>query len=163
MSSASKVACALSFKALEAMDVIAAVASVASILSLLGESLNGTKKLRDFFLDVSSASTTITSFLGDIDSLLQAMQSIRELLEKLPEDSMKDQIVSLRIQLQNYTQAVSRWLATAKALRPACDKAMKAWFKKSWVALNIKSINKMRTELDRYRQVFALKLSILGR
>ena len=147
------------------MEVVAAAASVAGILSLVGESLDGTRKLRDFFSDVLSAPTTVSSCLRDIDSLRQVIQSIKDLVEKLPPDFTNEPVVmvAIQIQLKDCTADVSHWLKTAKALRPASDAGKKSWMKKLWVALNIKSVNEIRRELERHRQALTLSLSILGR
>ena len=148
---------------LDTMEVVAAVASVAGILNLLGESLDGTRKLRNFFCDMSSASSTIASLLQDIDLLLQAIQSVRDLVEKLPREFPRAPIASLRSQVKNYTKDVSRWLETAEALHPASDNGMKTWLKKLLVAVHSKSVNQMMGELDRHIQAFSLSLSIIGR
>ena len=145
------------------MEVVAAAASVAGILGFLGESLDGTKKLRNFFIEISVASTVIDQFLKDIDSLLQAMHSIKSLVEKLPSDFWNDVVASLQMQLKDYTKDVSLWLQVATALRPDLEKGAKSWMRKTWVALNSKSVNDMRKELDRHKQAFTLSLSILGR
>ena len=145
------------------MEAVAVAASIAGIVSLLGESLKGTKKLRDFFSDMSSASRIMSQILGDIDSLLSSIQSIKELCGKLPQDFEDTHVILLQVQLGDYEYDVCRWLTIASTLRPASEKGMKAWLKKSWVAVNMKCVNEMAKELARYKQTFILNLSILGR
>lgn len=146
-----------------AMEVVAAIASVAGILSLLGESLDGTRKLRDFFSDFSSASTTIAKILHDIQSLDRAISNIKNLVKKLPLDFKGTLHGSLQVQLEDYMKDVCRWLNTAKMLSPASATGMKLWLKKLRIAVNIKSVNEIKLELGRHQQAFNLSLSILGR
>jgi len=145
------------------MEVVAGVASVAGILSLLGQSLNGTRKLRDFFVDVSSASTSITNLLEDINSLLQAIESIKDLIEKSCSKFKDSTVELLRVRLEEYTKDICRWFKTAKALHLPSGNRTKIWLKKLWIAVNIKSVNEIRIELERHRQTITLSLSILGR
>ena len=145
------------------MEAVAAVASIAGILSLIGESHNGTVKLRGFFSDMKSASATISEFLRDIDSLLQAIYSIRELIEKLPPDIMSTPVTSLQRQLLEYIGDVPRWLKTVRKYGPASGLGFDSWVKKAWVAFDINYFKEIRTELYRHKQDFVLRFSILGR
>lgn len=110
--------------------IVAAVSSVAGILSLLGENLHGIMKLRDFFSDMTSASRTIARFLYDIDSLIQTIQAVNDLVARLPEDCKDSYILDLHIQLENYSKDVSRWVTISARLRPDSDVGLKMWFKK---------------------------------
>lgn len=110
--------------------IVTAVSSVAGILSLLGENLHGTMKLRDFFSDMTSASRTIARFLYDIDSLIQTIQAVNDLVARLPEDCKDSYILDLHIQLENYSKDVSRWVTISARLRPDSDVGLKMWFKK---------------------------------
>ena len=145
------------------MEVVAAVASVAGILSLLGETLDGTRKLGDFFSEFSSASTTITKIVRDIRSLDQVISEIAELVGKLPPESKSTLQGSLHPQLQGYMKDVSRWLETAQDLLPASESGMKLWMKKLRIAVNIKCVNEIKGEMGKYKQDFSLSLSVLGR
>ena len=147
------------------MEVVAAVASVAGILSLLGESLDGTKKLRWFFSDMKSAPIIISDCLNDIDSLLTTIHFIREVITRLPLDVKDDPIARLQTQLKEYVTNIPRWLKTLRTHHPASDSGLNSWVwvKKVWVALDINSVKEIRTELCRHKQDLVLNLSILGR
>jgi len=99
------------------MEVVGGVASIAGILSLVGESLNGSRKLRNLFVDVSSASTSVAVLLGDIDSLSQAIESIKDPIEESFSELKNSTVVLLRVRLENYTNEICQWFKTAKALR----------------------------------------------
>lgn len=145
------------------MEVVAAISSIAGLLTLLGESIGGTRKLLDFVFDISSASSTVQNFISDINSFLQNLQAVYELVEKLPEDFTSSQIATLHGQLTTYNKDIGLWLNTAKALRPASEVGAKAWFKKFWIAASIKPLGDVRDELDRHNQAVSLSLALLGR
>lgn len=145
------------------MEVVAAASSVAGILSLLSQSINGATKLRDVFSNIYLASGTISRFLHDIDSLLQALQGAKDIVEKLPTDFGGSQATSLVIQLEYCTKDVYRLLETASSLRPASEVGAKAWFKKFWIAVNKNSLIDAREELERHKLAINLSLTVLGR
>ena len=145
------------------MEVVAAISSVAGILSLLGETLDKTRKLRDFFLDVSSASITVSNFLSTINWLLHVIDSIKRLVEKLPRNFCGFEVVDLEIQLEDYTEDVLRWLKSAKALRLTLTSGLKMWLERTRIGINIKTVEGMRKEADRHIQAFNLQLSLIGR
>lgn len=145
------------------MEIVAAVSSVAGLLSLLGESIGGTRKLLDFVFDNSSASSTVHNFISDINLFLQNLQAVSEIVGRLPEDFTSSQIASLHGQLEVYSKDVRLWLNTAKALRPASEVGVKAWFKKFWIAASIKPLSDVREELDGHNQAISLSLALLGR
>ena len=144
------------------MEAIAAISSIAGILSLLCQAIENTTKLRDFLSEASSASETAGQLLNDIDSLLQTLDAVNGLVKLLPLEFQNSNIVSLQLRIEAYTRDVFDWFKVAKDIRPAQNGA-KAWFKKLWIATNIKSIKEIRVELDRHKENISLDLTILGR
>ena len=145
------------------MEVVAAVSSVVSIVSLLSQCIGSTKALRDFFADVSSASTIVKTFLRDVESLLQSLQAVNDLLVKLPSDIGGLQVLRLRIDLEDYLKDATRWAKTAKVLQPASLSGAKAYFKKFSIAVKSKYVKDIWEELERYKSAISLSLVILGR
>ena len=144
------------------MEAIAAISGIAGILSLLAQAIDSTTKLRDFLSEVSSASETAGQLLHDLDSLLQTLDAVTSLVKLLPLEFRNSNVVSLHLRVQAYTKDVFNWFKVAKDIRPAEDET-KAWFKKFWIATNIKSVREIRNELDRHKQTIVLDLTILGR
>ena len=144
------------------MEAIAAISGIAGILTLLAQAIDSTTKLRDFLSEVSSASETAGQLLHDLDSLLQTLDAVTSLVKLLPQESKNSNVVSLHLRVQAYTRDVFNWLKVAKDIRPA-QGGTKAWFKKVWIATNIKSVREIRDELDRHKQTIILDLTIIGR
>ena len=80
----------------------------------------------------------------------------------LPLEFKNSNVVSLHLRVEAYTKDVFNWFKVAKDIRPAQNGA-KAWFKKLWIATNIKSFREIRDESDRHKQTISLDLTILGR
>ncbi|KAK0517555.1 hypothetical protein JMJ35_000710 [Cladonia borealis] len=144
------------------MEAIAAISSIAGILSLLCQAIDNTTKLRDFLSEASSASETAGQLLHDLDSLLQTLDTVNSLVKLLPPEFKNSNIVSLHLRIEAYTKDVFDWFKVAKDIRPAQNGA-KAWFKKLWIATNIKSVREIRVEIDRHKETISLDLTILGR
>ena len=145
------------------MEAIAAASSVAGILSLLGQSIDGVSKLRAFFLNVSNASRNVSLFLYDINCLLEALHTGKQLVDRLPEDFKDGQITALQIQLDFCTTDVHRLLGSASSLRPASEVGAKAWLKKFFNAVNRDVLRNAREDLGRHTQAIELSLTVLGR
>lgn len=145
------------------MEIVAAASSVVGMLSLAGQSIDGALKLRELFLNISRASSTTGRFLHDINSLLQALQSAKDVLEDLPMGFCGSQVTSLRIELQYCNNDLYRFLSIASSLRPASDVGAKAWFQRFWVAINKNLLVDVREELERHKQAINLSLVVLGR
>lgn len=145
------------------MEIVAAAASVAGILSLVAQSIDGASRLRDLFSNIPRAGSAVDRFLHDIDCLLQALQSAKDLLGELPAGFCGSQVTSLRIELQYCTKDVHRLLDIASSLRPASDVGAKAWLQRFWVAVNKNLLVDARDELERHKQAINLSLVVLGR
>ena len=100
--------------------------------------------------------------MHDLDSLLQTLDAVTSLVKLLPQEFKNSNVVSLHLRIQAYTRDVFNWFKVAKDIRPAQD-GTKAWFKKVWIATNIKSVREIRDELDRDKQTIILDLTIIGR
>ena len=107
------------------METLAAAASIAGILSLVGQSIEGVKKLKDFYSRLSSTSQTVNQFLYDINTLFQTLQNIESLLSKWTPEKKDVNIISLSIQLEKCSKDTGVWLGTASRMRRATDKAAK--------------------------------------
>ena len=145
------------------MEAIAAASSIAGLVSLLGQSIDGVSKLRNFLLNLSSASRNVSLFLYDINCLLEALHAAKLLVEKLPEDFKDSQITALQIQLDFCTKDVHRLLESAGSLRPASEIGAKVWIKRFWNAINKDVLRNAREDLERHRQAIKLSLTVLGR
>lgn len=145
------------------MEGVAAAASVTAILALAGQSIDGIKKLRDFFSDIGSASKTVDIFLHDINGLLEILQHVADLLAKIPEGHTGSNVASLHIELEDCSNDVFGWLEIARGLRPGSDKGGKMWFKSFWLAVNKNSVQDIRKEMGRHRRAIGLGLSVIGR
>ena len=145
------------------MEVVAAVSSVISIISLLSQCIGSTKALRDFFANVSSASTIVKTFLHEVESLIRYLQDVNDLLLKLPSDIDCLQVLRLRFDLEDYLKDATRWAKLAKVLQPASRSGAKAYFKKFSIAVKSQSVKDIWEELERYKSAISLSLVILGR
>jgi hypothetical protein len=65
------------------MEAIAAVSNVASIISLAVNAVNGTITLRGFFKDYASASKSVDRFLCELNSLIQTLKDVTDIVLKL--------------------------------------------------------------------------------
>ena len=145
------------------METLAATASIAGILSLVGQSIEGLKKLKDFYSLLSSASRTVYRFLHDINTLLKTLQNIENLLSMWPPEKKDVNITSLSIQLEECSKNIGIWLETASRMRLATDKGGKAWFKRFWVAVNDDAVKDIKLEIDRHRHALNISLAVIGR
>lgn len=145
------------------MEVIAALSGVAGIVSLLSQCIGNTKALRDFFADVSSASTVVRYCLRDIESLLHSFQAVNHLILKLPPHIRSPHVLRLRTDLEEYDKDATRWFKTAKALQPASSSGAKSYFKNFAIAIKLKSVKDIREELERYKNSISVNLAVLGR
>ena len=145
------------------MESLAVAASIAGILSLAGQSIEGVRKLKDFYSRLSFASRTVDRFLYDINTLLQTLESIERLLSKWPLEKEDVNITSLSIQVEECFKDITTWLETASRMRRGTDKGGKAWFKRFWVAVNDSTVKDIISEITRHRLALNVSLAIIGR
>ena len=145
------------------MEAVAAAASIAGIITVVGQSIDGLIKFSDFFSDIASASKTISRLLNDINSLIQVLEDIGNVLEQAQARPRNQNFASLDIKLEDCAKDVQIWLATAKLLRPGSDSGGKAWLKKFRLAVNNTAIQTIREEIGRHRQTLCLSLAVFGR
>ena len=145
------------------MEVVAAAASVAGIITLVFQSIDGLTRFKELFADASSASRTINRLLGDINSLIQTLENVRDVLEQFEAQKKEKNFASLDIKLADCSRDVHVWIATAKILRPSAEHGGKAWLKKFRLAVNSNGIQTIRDEIGRHRQALCLSLTVLGR
>ena len=145
------------------MEAVAAAASVAGIITLVFQSIDGLAKFRELFADVSSASKTISGLLSDINSLIQVLEEVRDVLEQVEAQKTNQNFASLDVKLADCSKDIHVWLSTAKILRPPSEQGGKAWLQKFRLAVNKKAVQTIRHEIGRHRQIITLSLSVLGR
>lgn len=145
------------------MEAVAAAASIAGIITVVGQSIDGLIKFSDFFSDISSASKTISRLLNDINSLIQVLENIGNVLEHARARRKNQNFASLDIKLEDCAKDVQIWLATARLLRPGSDSGGKAWLRKFRLAVNNTAIQTIREEIGRHRQTLCLSLAVFGR
>jgi hypothetical protein len=149
------------------MEVIASVASVGGIVSLAGQTLTGITTLRDFFTNWSSASKTIERFLRELNTLILAVEHVKELAtstnEALGRASSSSILASLRIQVEDCSNDVYRWLEIARRYQPDANSGAKASFKKFLVALNKQGLTDIFTAISAHKESLVLKMSVVGR
>lgn len=145
------------------MEAVAAAASIAGILTVVGQSIDGLTKFGDFFSDISSASKTISRLLKDINSLIQVLEYISDVLERARAQKQRQNFASLDIKIGDCAKDVQTWLATARLLRPGSDSGGKAWLRKFRLAVNNTAIQTIRDEIGRHNQTLCLSLAVFGR
>ena len=145
------------------MEAVAAAASIAGIVTLVFHSIDGLIKFKDLFADVSSASRTITRLLKDIDSLIQTLENVRDVLEQFEAQKKEKNFASLDLKVADCSRDVHVWIATARIIRPADEHGGKAWLKRFRLVVNSNAIETIREEIGRHRQALCLSLAVLGR
>ena len=145
------------------MEAVAAAASIAGIVTVVGQSIDGLIKFSDFFSDLSSAPKTITQLLDDINSLIQVLRNIGDLLEQAEARRPDQNFALLDVKLEDCAKDVQVWLATARVLRPASNSGGKAWLKKFRLAVNNTAIQTIREEIGKHNQTLCLSLAVFGR
>lgn len=145
------------------MEAVAAASSIAGIVTVVGQSIDGLIKFSDFFSDISSASKTISRLLDDINSLIQVLENIGDVLEKARARPRDQNFASLDIKLEDCAKDVQIWLATARLLRPGSESGGRAWLRKFRLAVNNIAIQNIREEIGKHRQTLCLSLAVFGR
>ncbi len=145
------------------MEAVAAAASIAGIITVVGQSIDGLIKFSDFFSDISSASKTISRLLADINSLIQVLEDIGDVLERAQARRREKNLAALDIKLADCAKDVQVWLATARLLRPSSDSGGKALLRKFRLAVNNTAIQTIREEIGRHKQTLCLSLAVFGR
>ena len=145
------------------MEAVAAAASIAGIITVVGQSIDGLIKFSDFFSDISSASKTIGRLLADINSLIQVLEDIGDVLERAQARRRDKNLAALDIKLADCAKDVQVWLATARLLRPSSDSGGKALLRKFRLAVNNTAIQTIREEIGRHKQTLCLSLAVFGR
>ena len=145
------------------MEAVAAVASIAGIITLVGQSIDGLIRFREFFSDISSASKTVSRLLADVNSLIQILRNVGDVLHRVEARRNDQNFASLDIKLEDCTKDVKIWLETAKALRPGSETGGRALMKKFRLAVKNEAVVKIREEIGRHRQALCLSLAVFGR
>lgn len=145
------------------MEGVAAAASIAGILALVGQTIDGLEKLKEFYAKLATASRTVDRFLQEINSLLRALNGIEEILAKLPDGKADIHAASLRVQVEACSTDTFDWLKKAQELRPSTNKGGKAWFKSFWIVAGKDKVDDIRTELSRHRHALNTSLALIGR
>ena len=149
------------------MDAVAAVSSIAGILSLVGQALNGIVTLRGFYQDCSAASQSIQRFLKRLNELIQILEDVKELMSKLEQSSSKavsdNVLASLRIQIEDCSNDVYKWLDTARISMDGSSTGTKATFKRFLFALEKRKIVDIYGEIAIHKDNIVTKLSFIGR
>ena len=145
------------------MESAAAAASVAGILALVGQTIDGLEKLKEFHARLTTASKTVDNFLQDIKSLLQALHGIEEILADWPGEKANVHTASLRVQVEACSKDTFDWLKKAQELRVGTNKGGKAWFKKFWIATSKNKVKDIRLEISRHRNALNTSLALIGR
>ncbi|KAG8531405.1 uncharacterized protein KY384_003034 [Bacidia gigantensis] len=145
------------------MEAVAAAASIAGIITLVLQSVDGLIKFKEIMSDSAFASKQINGLLGDINSLIQVLNNVRDVLEQFEAQKKNKNFAQLDIKLADCSKDIHVWLSTAKLLRPSSESGGKALLKKFRLAMNKDAIQAIKTEINRHRQVMLLSLAILGR
>jgi len=149
------------------MEVLAAASSIAGVLSLAGQCITGLQHLRVVYDEISGASTTISTFLDDVDSLLRSLHDVQTLLEQVPLTSASKlpiiQTSSLHRLLEECDSSIGGWISTARSLPTAGAKSGKAWYCRFRLAMNKDPIAEMRAGMQRRRTEVVLGLALFGR
>lgn len=145
------------------MEAVAAAASIAGIITLVFQSIDGLFKFKELFSDTSAASKTVSRLLNDINSLIQVLENVKDVLEQFHMQKKDKNFASLDVKLMDCSKDVQFWLATARILRPSSEQGGRAWLKKFRLAANKDAIRTIRDDIGRHRQIICLSLAVLGR
>ncbi len=118
------------------MEAVAAAASIAGIITLVFQSIDGLFKFKELFSDTSAASKTVSRLLNDINSLIQVLENVKDVLEQFHMQKKDKNFASLDVKLMDCSKDVQFWLATARILRPSSEQGGRAWLKKFRLAAN---------------------------
>lgn len=149
------------------MEVVAAVSSIAGIVALAGQVLSGIVALQGVFDTYIQASRTIEKFVSALKSLLDTIQEVKDLVQKLERASTfiaKSILLSLQTQLEDCSQDVLQWAQVARANRVGrTGSSFDTVFKKFLVALKKDSIDTIFKEIAAHQDSISIKLSVIGR
>jgi len=149
------------------MEVVGVVSGIAGIVSLAGQILSGIVKLQGIFDTYIEASRTIAKFTSALKSLLDTVQEVKDLIQKLEHASTfiaKSILSSLQTQLEACSRDVLQWAKVANANRVGkAGSTFDTVFKKFLVALKKDSIDTIFKEVGAHQDGIAIKLSVIGR
>jgi hypothetical protein len=145
------------------MEGVAAAASIAGIITLAAQAIDGLQKLHSFFIDISTASKTISRLLSDINSLISILHNIDNVLDQAETQRQNQNFASLDIKVDDCTRDVKSWLETAKALRSGGEKGARTWVRRARLAGKVEVVARIREEIGRHRQALGLSLAVFGR
>lgn len=145
------------------MEAVAAAASIAGIITLAAQAIEGLQRLHTFFTEISTASKTISRLLSDINSLINTLTNIDDVLSHVELQRQNQNFASLDIKLEDCSKDVGLWLETAKALRPGGEKGGRALVRRVRFAAKGEVVGRIREEIGRHRQALGLSLSVFGR
>ncbi|KAL8782882.1 MAG: hypothetical protein Q9195_009548 [Heterodermia aff. obscurata] len=145
------------------MEAIAAAASIAGIITLAAQAIEGLQSLHAFFVDISTASKTVSSLLRDINSLIAVLHNIDGVLHQVERQRKNQNFAQLDIKVDDCSKDVKLWLETAKDLRPGGEKGGRAWVRRARLAVKGEVVDRIREEIGRHRQALCLSLEVFGR
>ena len=150
------------------MEAVAAASSIAGLVSLVGQALDGIMKLRAFFKSCTIASKTVDRFLRDLNSLIQTLEEVKNIvarLENVPASTFDNEamISSLQYQLEGCSKDIYDWVQIASEQHSKFSNGSKAVFKRFMVAVNKESYADILREIGSHRDGLMLKLSLIGR
>lgn len=142
-------------------------ASIAGLLSLAGQCLDGAIKLHSFWKSIQNASATLRGFLGDLNTLIQALNDVQALLNRLDGCGLSHQPLegsnSLRYQLQAGNEELQQWIEVAHKTRPREGNGLSAWFARFRIASRTTWPDPVRPGIRDRAQNIGACLSALGR
>lgn len=145
------------------MEGVAAAASIAGIITLAAQAIDGLQRLHSFFIDISTASKTISRLLSDINSLISILHNIDNVLNQAETQRQNQNFASLDIKVDDCTRDVKAWLEMAKTLRSGGEKGARTWVRRARLVGKVEAVTRIREEIGRHRQALCLSLAVFGR
>lgn len=152
------------------MEVVGGIASVAgtvAILGLIGQSVDGILKLKKLVSLIRDADRAVEIFVTDLDSLSGTLASIRELIEKIPDEWLiGEDAISVDVlasQVEKCRDDIKVWEKDAAKLNTKSSRSIDTFFKKLRVASEGCSFNEFHRKVASHQQGIQISLDILGR
>jgi len=152
------------------MEPLKIATNVPGILASAGQAIEGIVQLRAFFKDISLAPRRTGELLKDMESLIDTLADIQQLLTTLDRSSSEEldaratfNTSILKWNLKSCAEDIAIWVKVTKGADPRSEKGLKAFFKKVKIAVDKSGFEELGNKISSHRQRIGISLSILGR
>lgn len=151
------------------MEAIGAAASIASLLGLVGHSIDGLVKLRQFLDSTRHAKKKVKDLLQEISVLNSTLGQVQTMLRRIhdsPHEPARDLTAPLD-ELLNHIGLCKKdaceWATMAEGLDPGRWTGLKAFLRNIKVATRESLFGEFQNRISGHQRQISLSLSILGR